>query len=219
MSENNDERQVSETNIWPGLQPDIQHTQPIDPPPQAPPISVEDGDEGVGALERERRRTRIFMATTAVAGAALVGTLFYASAQGQSAGTPIAATERGGQAGPGFGMHDGDDDGLGMPGRGMDQEGPEGGMPGGPGSGAPVLQFFNQDGSVNTALVDQYKELGATDEQESFMAQRLAHEIDEALASGLITDAQVKALSAALDIDLSDTDDQSASSSSAGQVT
>lgn len=116
---------------WPGR---ADHpTEPIEQPGDAPPPGLHsDADSGPGVsadtvgedwqqrYETQAKRTKIFMATTVAAAAALVGSLFFVAAQ---AGNSGADPSRFGN--PGLGRGTGPGAGPGM-GRGPSDGGPPG---------------------------------------------------------------------------------------------
>jgi hypothetical protein len=182
-------------------------TEPIAPPsgfvdtvePTDPPA-----DDWPERLAKERRKTQIFMGTTALAGALLVGSLFYASAQGSADNAAMrdgsdAMGQAPGMGGPGMGR-DLDDDGQGM-GRGMPGSGAV------PQGGGLVQQFFASDGSINDDAVAQFKQradaLAAVDQdgdQIAAMQSHLLADIQQAVSSGTITQDQADELVQALDL-------------------
>lgn len=129
--------------FWPrpgstATQPAKTHeTQPIVPPaaPTEPPPSglhadaeyppgQQEPEDWRGRYEEQAKRTKIFMATTAAAVAALIGSLFFAFAAGSTAGAgTLSPTGAGGQLqGPGGQLPGG---GMQVPG-GQDGFGPHG---------------------------------------------------------------------------------------------
>lgn len=96
---------------------------PVDPEaPSSGPRPVGTVDDWQQRYEEQARRTRIFMATTVAAAAALVGSLFFAAAQAGNAGTDPAGFGTPGMgrfpgpsngAPPGMGHHGGIGDGPG----------------------------------------------------------------------------------------------------------
>ena len=210
------------TDSWVGNDPTM--TAPIGPPPAGAPVGLveppapfaEDVD-WQGKYESERKRSRIFMAATALAAALLVGSLFYASAQGGSAGTDLAGQQTPGLGtgpqgmGPnnGFGddgqSDDGQSDDRGLAGPGMGAPGMGGGMGVAPGT---VEQFFAADGSLDSDAVAQFKEqLDAAGTSADTMKQALAAQIEGDVTRGHITAAQAKELLDALGLDASTADD------------
>ena len=105
----------------------------MDPPPSglhpdsATDVAGATGEDWHGRYEEQHKRTRLFMATTAAAVAALLGTLFFAVAQGGAVGsaalTPAGIGSDSGQVQgpgghgpmggpPGLDDHHDDDDGF-----------------------------------------------------------------------------------------------------------
>lgn len=199
-------------------------TEPILPPPSGEPVAGEDpfaptaspeaaGDEPSAeqpvpqqwvpqdAYDKERRRSRIFMGTTVVAAALLVGSLFYAAAQTGSSFLPTAGSDT--TQGEGYGAPDGDgpnSDGRG-PGHGRggqfggghDGDGERDGTEGRGGPGGFIEHFFNSDGTLDeeevTELQERLQDMGG-----SGFTDRLADGIDAAVENGLITQEQADQL-------------------------
>lgn len=123
-------------------------TQPILPPGEEPPPSGLNSDEQVPAAEadwqtryeEQAKRTKIFMATTAAAVAALIGSLFFAFAAGSTAGAgSMSPAGVGGQfQGPG---------GTQLPGDGSQL--PDGGMQGPGGMAPPGFGHHDGDGDMD----------------------------------------------------------------------
>ena len=121
----------------------------------------------------ERKKTRIFMASTGVLAVLLVGSLIFAV--GQSDPSPVAE-----------------------PGTSSGQLGPGGGTGGG--SGDFVQRFLNPDGSVNEAQVAEFKERMEQFGGDGQFEQRFVDGIQEAVDSGQITQESADELSAALGV-------------------
>lgn len=139
---------------------------------------------------RERKKSRLFMATTAVALLLLVGSLFYAVAQNQS--TQLADLVAG--RGPGgAGLEDGRHPGSTRP-RGGEAQGRE---------GISVDRLFNADGSVNEELIESLKDRAERFGGVGRFSGRIAAGIAGAVSSGEITQEQADELMAALDLDSS----------------
>lgn len=194
----------SSNEQWPGRsdEPDLQHTAPITSeeadtaaqataPPEPTPESWQE------QYQKERRRSRILMGTTAVAGALFAGSLFYAVAQTNTV-TPA------GFNGPGQGFQGGPGQGQGGPGMGRGGSGwGDGDGYGGPGMmrgqvpmGGFVEHFFNSDGSLNEDLAAQFKQ--ELQDRGTAFEQQLQAEIAREVAKGDITQKQADELSAAL---------------------
>lgn len=127
----------------------------------------------------ERRKSRIFMATTAISLAALVGTLAFGLASNDPVQAPVAV------AGDGLANSLGDGTGPG----------------GGLGAVGGVERYLNDDGSVNSAAVEEtlsrFADLGGVPER---FAERLIGSVDDAVAAGTITVQQGMDLLEALGI-------------------
>lgn len=162
--------------------------------------------------EKEHRRSRIFMATTAVAGALLVGSLFFAAAQGSSTDATAFGPGMQDRSGTGRGMAPG------MPDQDGDASDP--GMMGdrhGMGFGGAVEQLFNADGSLNTAAVEQFKEQIAG--LDAAGQQALAEHIAGDVTRGHVTQDQADELLKALDLEPADTGTGSETGSGTGTGT
>lgn len=117
----------------------------------------------------ERRRARIFMATTALSLAALMGTIAFNVVGDDPVQAPAAvAAER---------LADPPGDGT--------------GLRGGLGDFGGVERFLNDDGSLNTAAVDEtlsrFADLGGVPER---FAERMIGNVDDAVAAGTLTEQQ-----------------------------
>jgi hypothetical protein len=127
----------------------------------------------------ERRKARIFMASTAITLAALIGTLAFDLASSDPVQAPTAFA--------GEGLPDPPGDGT--------------GLRGGRGAIGGVERFLNDDGSVNTAAVDEtlsrFADRGGVPER---FAERMIGNVDDAVAAGTLTKQQGLALLAALGI-------------------
>lgn len=205
---------------WPGQAADPRPQQatdagPVDPPPAPPPASPVapvglTGESGPAPspapivdwrqrYEDERRRSRIFLATTAIAGALLVGSLFYASAQGDPTTSTFDRSGPGlqdGRGGPGMSGHDDNLDGRTAP----DGMGPGTGTdPSDPGArvwGGVLEQLFNADGTMNATAVEQFQQqVAALDEAGQ---QQLAAHIASDVTRDHLTQEQADELLAAL---------------------
>lgn len=200
---------------WPGRDAGAPATAPVEGPPVAPveaaPVGLTAAATGPDAdspappvdwqdrFERERRRSRVFMATTAVAGALVVGSLFYVSAQGSS---PDSAAMMGPEMQDNGGM--GREMAPGMPGQDGDARGPGRRGDSHPrGFGGAVEQLFNADGSLDTEAVEQFKEriAGLDAEGKQALAQHIAWDV----VRGHLTQEQADELLAALDLEAADT--------------
>lgn len=131
---------------------------------------------------KERKKSRLFMATTAVAVVLLIGSLLYAV--GQSDSTQVADP-----VGGGAGLEEGHRPGS-APGEG-----------GGLGQGSlSMQQFFDADGSLNEELVASFREraeqMGATGQ----FSNRLVGAISNSVATGEITQEQADELLEGLDL-------------------
>lgn len=156
------------------------------------------------AYEKSHRQSRIFMATTAVAGVLALGLGAWGVAQAASTDVGTSAVS---QTIPGGGLGQGGQGpgGLGQGGLGqggLGQGAPGGGQgmgapgQGGPGIGGLADTFFNSDGSLNQTQVDQLKQMLTTGNGPTLAGfkQILTH----AVSDGDITQAQADKLLAAL---------------------
>lgn len=208
-------------NQWPGRaepEPADQHvTAPIGPPPAGAPVGLieqpapepEDVD-WQGKYESERKRSRIFIAATAVAAALFVGSLFYASAQGGSTAGTDLADQPGMSGGLGVGPQD-QGPGLGSRGFGDDSDSDSDSGPGmSGGMGVPpgfAEQFFSSDGTLNSAAVEQFREqLEAAGTSADTIKEQLAAHIAGDVTRGHLTQEQADELSEALGLDLASGD-------------
>jgi hypothetical protein len=130
---------------------------------------------------KERKKGRIFMATTGVAIVLSLGSFAYAS--NKKAEAPEQTSFGSGPTS----QFNGD----------MPQGGGPGG--GGPNMQMDVTQFLNDDGSVDTAQVNDMLERVPDDFREN-MLDRIATQIDEAQQDGDITADQATALKSAFGI-------------------
>lgn len=166
-------------------QPAAKSGRPVSPAPN--PAAKSATDAGAGApvwrdqYLNERKKSRLFMVTTAVAVLLLIGSLFYAV--GQNNTTQVADPGSGSA-----GLEEGHGSGFGGPG-------------GGGGLGQPDLlmeRFFNEDGSVNEEGVAPFKERAEQFGTEGQFADRLLTSVSELVASGEITQEQAEELLEAL---------------------
>lgn len=131
---------------------------------------------------KERKKTRIFMATTGMAVVLALGSLVYAG--NKKADNPTGA--------PGLGSNSG-------------QTAPFGGQGGGPGGDGgmrmqmDITNFLNDDGNVDTEQINEMLDRIPDDFRED-MLDRMEAQIDEATQDGDITSDQATALKQAFGI-------------------
>ncbi len=169
-------------------------------PPLAPPATSEPAGGWQAAYEKANKKSRIFMATTGVAAVLALGLGAWGVAQAASTSSSVSAAGQGlpgatgqggngpGGLGTGGGTQGGPGQGLGAPGMG--------GPGGGPGMGGLASNFFNSDGSVNQAQVDQLKQLLSSGNGPTLAGFKnlLTHAVND----GELTQAQADKLLAAL---------------------
>lgn len=140
--------------------------------------------------ESAQRRSAVFMVVSIVLGLGLVGSLAFHFVGGDGAPLAVHGTSQHTLDGGSGGIRMGPGSGGGMMHRGS----------GGSGMRINIENFFNTDGSVNQTLVQQFNaNISSAPDPNAAMVQ-MAQEIDSAVASGAITQAQATQLKAALDI-------------------